>query len=196
MSSPFDSFDQSPQDARYQSPLGFPGFEEGVGYYTGGVLIGARSDELDTLDWTNTWTARTDMPSPARGQHGSFSIDGTVYACGGTNASSTVIDDTDSYVVDTWTARGDMYDSIFSHAAAATGGVGYAAGGHDGLSRLDTAGTYKPASHTWAAIGDMPSPARLSCSDAREPAMIKRAIGIGRLSNMIQRLHAHMRGLR
>jgi hypothetical protein len=56
----------------------------------------------------DTWTARTDCPTPGRFNLSGSSVLGTAYICGGVMTGLVRIADTDGYIPDSWSSKSDM----------------------------------------------------------------------------------------
>lgn len=167
----WSSVTDAPTPARRQSASCEIG---GKGYFMGGNSNNApvtyNLDNDEYAGGTDTWTSKTDMPSPERTSCGAFAISGIAYLCGGFGPSSgsAVLSDNDSYdpVGDSWTAKTD----IPSPARRALCGaeielLGYIFGGLDSaITRLADTDEYDPGGNSWANKTDLPAPARSAAS--------------------------------
>jgi len=90
--------------------------------------------------------------------------DGRIYAIGGVDDGSHILNSVDAYdpVTDIWADVAPMPTARFGLAAAVdANGTIYALGGNNGTSRhLDTAETYDPTTHTWSTLAPMPTSRR------------------------------------
>lgn len=104
----------------------------------------------------NSWATKTSCPTPARNGMAGFTISGTAYIFDGGAGIAAV---TDSYIVDTWTARTTPPDNtsrqFLSGAANDSGGVGYITGGL--LQNGTTVATHQEyVPDTWATRAVLP----------------------------------------
>lgn len=128
-----------------------------LGYMTGGISGPNQlwTDEYDPDG--DSWTAKSDMPSPARRTHGASTIASKGYVYGG--FSTLRLQDTDEYDPDSWTNKTNMPSPARSSLDAATvDSKGYVFGGFDVGSRLRDTDEYTPDS--WANKTNMPTPGR------------------------------------
>jgi len=131
---------------------------EGKVYLIGGAKEGAVpvSDVTMYDPLSNTWTKKTDMPTP-RSMLTACIIDNKIYAIGGTNENwgTTFYPNVEEYdpVLDKWTIKPDMPMGRWSPAACAFNNRIYITGGHNrenGVNRVDI---LDPLSDEWT-IGD------------------------------------------
>jgi len=123
---------------------------------------------------TGTWAARADMPTP-RALFGASAVGGRIYTIGGTTRGLDKLAVVEAYdtATDTWTRRADMPTPRNALSTAVVDGKVYAIGGwgldrpEGGWESLDpkalakdfsTVEAYDPATDTWAARADMPTP--------------------------------------
>jgi hypothetical protein len=136
-------------------------YDEGyrIGGYTGSYL--RRNDKYTPP--TDTWSVKTQMPTPTRENLAAIELEPYGYVFGG-RTTGTSIPDTDEYdgVFDTWDSKTDVpYGSTGVRGLTAVPllGIGYVFGGIDqGNTRLRDAQSYDP--DTWTSKTDMPLPAR------------------------------------
>lgn len=105
----------------------------------------------------DTWTAKTDMPSPNRAEMPACSLSLKIYIFGGYRTA--FLSDTDEYAPDTWTGKTDIPSPArATHSAFGVNNKGYIAGGLGGGNWLTQVDEYNP--DTWTGKTGMPSPVR------------------------------------
>lgn len=121
------------------------------------------------------WSTKTDFPTSAINQFGSWLYNGKVYITGGYQGSSTYSDRTYEYNIstDTWTRKADMLDAHgrARHAASEENGIGYVIGGWNNWTGvgLTTAEKYTHSSNSWAAGDALAAGAPdLGCAEAQD----------------------------
>lgn len=110
----------------------------------------------------DSWTSKTDCPTPLRSGVGVFNLDDKAYICGGDDDNNNSINDCDEYSPDTWTSRANMPGTAAQLRGATFESKGYVTGG---LSETGGAGSplsthYQYVLDTWATKANLPSPAR------------------------------------
>lgn len=106
----------------------------------------------------DTWTAKADLPSPARRHLASFSVNNQIYACGGFGKA--FLRDNDKYNPgdNTWISETDMPEPFkYFFDGTAILGKGYVFGGFGTTDTRDTI-EYDPSAKTWIFKQDFPSP--------------------------------------
>jgi N-acetylneuraminic acid mutarotase len=110
---------------------------------------------------TNTWTAKTPMPTP-RSHAGAAVIDGKLYVVGGYNMHVTCFDNMIVYdpVTDSWTPKAPLPSTRAWPKAEMVNGILYVFSGNDGgsnfLTRVDA---YNPVADSWTTCTPMPESA-------------------------------------
>ena len=146
----------------------------------GDVLSGSGSSPGLAVDqYTasgDSWANKTDGPSPARYQFGSFAQGTAAYCCGGIGISGGGnLSDNDQYVLDTWTSKTNVNSPARRVCMGFPGGSdGYLTGGIAAAGILDT-DCYSIAGDSWSAKTDHPTP-------QREEA---RVFGFGAKANLV-----------
>jgi N-acetylneuraminic acid mutarotase len=107
-----------------------------------------------------SWTTRTDMPTPRWGLSASV-VDGKIYAIGGGQGMvgkyMSCVEEYDP-ATDTWTKRADMPTGRAFFSTSAVNGKIYAIGGAPGdNSETSTVEEYDPSTDTWTRKADMPT---------------------------------------
>jgi len=132
----------------------------GAGAKVAGYVFGGTDGSVlqDTDEYIpDTWTNKTDMPTPARSDLAASTIGSSGYIYGG-NSSPTWLADTDEYTPDSWASKTDMPVPARGRLASSTiSSSGYVYGGVGAALYQDT-DEYTPDS--WANKTDMPTPAR------------------------------------
>jgi len=111
---------------------------------------------------TDTWTKKTDMPTP-RFIFSTSVVDGIIYAIGGaedtTYAGLSTVEAYDPST-DTWTKKTDIPTPRWAVSTAVVNGIIYAIGGAPdiGSTGLPTVEAYNPATDTWTTLKEMPTP--------------------------------------
>ena len=103
--------------------------EFSVSYLFGGYKS---SNVVDTDMYDpDTWTTKTDMPSPSRRANNSFSLNYNAYVVGG--YSTTALADNDEYTFssDTWASKTDCTVSVFRNVCFSAASKGYTVTGSD-----------------------------------------------------------------
>lgn len=112
----------------------------------------------------DSWTGKTDGPTPARRSLQGATVEGVAYIYGGVgNASPTYYVDTEAYVLstDTFTAKADMSNSRYAGSGFAISQKAYLAFGNDsGTNTTRTLYEYDPLGDTWSTKTDGPTPTR------------------------------------
>jgi len=105
----------------------------------------------------DTWTSKTDIPSPARREFTATDIGSSGYVFSG--FASAEISDCDQYTPDTWTSKTDMPSPARQLASSTRiGSNGYVFGGEVNTAEISDCDQYTP--DTWTSKTDMSSPAR------------------------------------
>ncbi len=122
------------------------------------VLTSAESARADT------WTQKTDMPTP-RWAHSAAVVDDKIYVIGGVSSETSFLNGKPISAVeeydpatDTWTRKADMLASrgyVDPSPPVVDGKIYLIGGGKSGLARVDI---YDPATDTWSRGADMPTP--------------------------------------
>ena len=119
------------------------------------TLLGLPSISLAQED---TWTRKSDMPTPRAG-HCTSAVNGKIYVIGG--AKDEVLSVVEEYnpATDTWTRKADMPTARRALSASMVNGKIYAIGGRreSTSALLSTVEEYDPATDTWAKKADMPT---------------------------------------
>jgi hypothetical protein len=114
----------------------------------------------------DSWTSKTDGPTPARTFLGSGTVDGIAYVFGG--ASSTAfLTDNESYVLstDTFTSKAAMTSSRWAMATFFNATHVYSVTGYDNTAtQTRTVYQYSPSGNSWATKTDTPTPARVEAA--------------------------------
>lgn len=106
----------------------------------------------------DSWSARTNGPSPARINSRACTIAGLMYCFAGNNTISATFADNDEYDAggDSWTSRTDLPAAVTQGGAASTsGGYGYYVGGGSTIIRR-----YDQGGDSWSSMTNMPTPNR------------------------------------
>jgi len=135
-------------------------------YAMGGASFASASDPgtllalMEAYDpVTGAWTPRASMPAARRG-FVAGTINGIIYAAGGSGSAGTPLGTLEAYdpSSDTWSARAPMPTPRTGVAGGVIDGRLYVAGGSNGTSPLTTLEVYDPATNTWTAKAPMPTP--------------------------------------
>ena len=122
-----------------------------------GNLVGLSTVE-EYNPTTDTWTKKTDMPTP-RATGSASVVNGKIYVVGGYDGKkdlSTV--EVYNPATDTWTRKADMPTARWCcFSAGAVNGKGYFIGGGDD-EVVSTMEAYNPATDIWTREADMPTP--------------------------------------
>lgn len=120
---------------------------------------GSRLQDTDKY-LPDTWTNKTNAPSPARERLAASTISNKGYIyCG--DDSGGYIQDTDEYDPDSWTSKTNAPNPTRHRLAASTIlNKGYIYCGYDGSNELQDTDEYDPDS--WTSKTDCPSPARIN----------------------------------
>jgi N-acetylneuraminic acid mutarotase len=122
------------------------------------------TDEYDAS--ANSWSNRTNCPSPTRFYLSAVTLSNKGYIFGG-DAGYAYLQDNDEYVPDTWTSKTDMPTPARGHGAASdVSNKGYMCCGdqYGGATKLKDCDEYTP--DTWASKTDAPDPKRYHLSAA------------------------------
>ena len=110
---------------------------------------------------TDTWTSKTDIPTPRFGLSISV-VDGIIYAFGGTRSNFLGLSTVEAYdpMSDTWTSKSDMPTGRGLLSTSVAAGRIYAFGGFPNGSfiPLSKVEAYDPATDAWAEVADLPTP--------------------------------------
>lgn len=117
------------------------------------VFAGQNGSYLrDTDEYVpDTWTAKSDMPTPVRERHASSGIDSKCYIYGGWYYDGTIhiLQDTDEYLPDSWTSKSNMPSPARRSVSSTTiSNKGYVFGGHNGSASINDTDEYDPDSWT------------------------------------------------
>jgi N-acetylneuraminic acid mutarotase len=116
---------------------------------------------------TDTWTAKSEMPTARLCHHASV-VNGRIYIIGGADASTPKVGhvwtvEVYDPVTDTWTQKGDMPRSRASGFSSVVDGKIYIIGGYGGPQRVEE---YDPSTDTWVTKSEMPSARRSLATSA------------------------------
>jgi kelch-like protein 17 (actinfilin)/kelch-like protein 18 len=132
-------------------------------YVYGGINGGVRSQDCDEYDQSgNSWSSKTDTPTPARSGLAASTISSKGYIYGG-ETGSVRSQDCDEYDQsgNSWSSKADMPSPGRRNLAASTISTkGYTYGGHNGTNRLQDCDEYDQSGNSWSSKTDMPSPTR------------------------------------
>jgi len=130
-----------------------------AGYIFGG---GGSTTYSDTDEYTpDSWTSKTDIPSPARRYLASSAINSKAYIYCGYLSSSVGGQDCDEYIVDSWTNKTDTPTPprrALGSSTIASSGYIYCGLDRNGSTRYQDTDEYTPDS--WTSKTDAPLPAR------------------------------------
>jgi hypothetical protein len=112
----------------------------------------------------DSWTSKTDGPTPERDSPAAATVQGIAYVFGGIEGTSPFfLTSNQSYVLstDTFTSKAAMTASRNSQSGVAIGDYAYSIGGQDGsFVPLRTTYQYDPAGNSWSTKTDTPTPPR------------------------------------
>ena len=117
-------------------------------------------EEYDPL--TDTWTAKTDMPTP-RWLLSTSVVEGKIYAIGGSirggnpNLTVSTVEEYNP-LTDTWTLKTPMPTRRNSFSTSVVNGDIYTISGYDGASAIDPVEVYNPKTDTWTRKNVAPTP--------------------------------------
>lgn len=157
----------------------------GVGFLFGGLDAAGPLSELWAYDTTtDTWAARSPLPSEGRYAASSFEANSKLYVCGGLIAGGAAQNELWEYdpLTDQWMQRSSL-PGVPRHRAAGisdglNGSTGRVVGGADiNYVALDEVWQYDPATDVWTAQLPLPE-ARygLSASSGYEPMIMAGAV--------------------
>jgi len=130
------------------------GGETSGGNYSGTTAL-STVEEYDPA--TDTWTAKSEMPT-ARFGHSASVVDGRIYVFGGAPSCpwcGTILTlEVYDPATDTWTRKGDIPRPIITASTSVVDRKIYAIGGEGTGRRVDE---YDPVTDTWIRKADMPS---------------------------------------
>lgn len=134
-------------------------------YYVWGGFLSAELDDNDKYSiGGDSWTSKTDLPSPARTYPGGTAISGKGYCFGGYDSGgSTAILDNDEYTPgsDSWASKTDVPSPERSLApACSASGYGFYFAGAESATHVDDNDRYDPSGNTWSTRAVVPSPLR------------------------------------
>ena len=130
-----------------------------AGQYSGAINIASNDGTIDvsaSLD-ISVWVQMSSMPT-ARTGHAVGTVNGKIYAVGGEQSKSTVLEEYDP-ATDTWTTKTDMPTNRGWLSASVINGKIYVMGGYNPALSDSTAPTvevYDPVADTWKAGSPMP----------------------------------------
>ncbi len=110
----------------------------------------------------DSWTSKTDGPTPGRFYHGAATVEGIAYVFGGTS-NTAYLSDNESYVLstDTFTAKTAMTANRWYMAWFANATHVYSVSGYNSTNaQTRTTYQYSPSANSWATKTDVPTPAR------------------------------------
>jgi len=129
-----------------------------------GIQAGATNVRDTDKYEVDAWTAKTDAPTPKRGDLGGASIEGVAYLYAGISDVSPFFQkDVYSYVQssDTFTSKSDMTAHRSRMASTPIDGKAYSFCGLDSaFAKTRTSYQYTPGTDTWATKTDSPTPGR------------------------------------
>ncbi|MBI3977576.1 MAG: hypothetical protein HY331_05250 [Chloroflexi bacterium] len=135
-----------------------------IGGWSGPVPDNARPTPLAVVEEydpsTNTWLARTPMPTPRYTLGAAVDPDGKLYAIGGSPDNVTSVATVEEYdpINNTWRNRAPMpTNRLGLGMAEASNGRLYAIGGSPGGAVLATVEEYDPSTNTWTTRASMPT---------------------------------------
>ncbi len=132
----------------------------GVVYAIGGYSDDGDSAVVEAYDPTSqTVTTVASLPDAVEDLAAATGPDGTIYAIGGDDESSSALDTVYAYspATDTWTQVASLPIGRSGVAAAAgPDGKIYAIGGYDGDEDTDEVDAYDPATDTWTTVAPLP----------------------------------------
>lgn len=137
----------------------------GVGIGSLVSFYGANASQVAQRDVdsyvVDSWTSKTDGPTPARFYSAAATVEGIAYVFGGVSNVAYVADN-DSYVLssDTFTAKTDMTVSRARMVWFANATDAYSSCGKDAGADTRTTYNYTPSSDSWSTKTDAPTPAR------------------------------------
>jgi kelch-like protein 17 (actinfilin)/kelch-like protein 18 len=112
----------------------------------------------------DSWTSKTDGPTPERDSAAAATVQGIAYVFGGIEGTSPFfLTSNQSYVLstDTFTSKAAMTATRNAQAGVGIGDYAYSIGGQDGTSvPLRTTYQYDPAGNSWSTKTDTPTPPR------------------------------------
>jgi Kelch motif protein len=110
------------------------------------------------LQPSNTWATKTPMPTARQGL-GVATINGTLYAVGGSDPSGLSLATVEAYdaATDTWSTKASMSTARRGLGVTAINGLLYAVGGSDVNGILGTVEVYDPATNIWTTKASMPT---------------------------------------
>jgi len=114
----------------------------------------------------DSWTSKTDGPTPGRFYHGAGTVEGVAYVFGGTS-NVAYLSDNESYVLstDTFTAKTAMTANRWYMASFAnTSDVYSVAGYNSSVTQTRTTYQYNPAGNSWSTKTDVPTPSRTAAA--------------------------------
>ena len=132
---------------------------DGVFYVFGGMDgLGGYYNAVEAYDyWTDTWTPRAAMPSPAS-NYCVATWDDLIYIIGGYDDTCHTYFYAYDTATDTWdTSLSQLSEKSCGAACAALNGKVFAAGGNDGTVTQDDLNIYDIATDTWSAGSAMPA---------------------------------------
>ena len=112
-----------------------------------------------SLALSDSWTSRTDMPTPRRNMSAAV-LDGIIYVIGGNPGSSGGLKTVEAYdpATDSWTTKSPMSVARGGLSISVVNGKIYAIGGMTAPNgSFNTVEEYNPATDRWARKADMPT---------------------------------------
>jgi hypothetical protein len=128
-----------------------------------GVKLGAVPIRDTDSYIEDTWTSKTDGPTPARSSCQSASLNGIAYVFGGTSTISPYYEtENNQYVhsTDTFTTKSAMTASRYQGCGLPIDGKAYSFAGNDAGTVSRTSYQYDASADSWATKTDTPTPAR------------------------------------
>ncbi len=138
---------------------------DGKIYVAGGLTNGKCSDKLEEYSpVTDTWNQKANLPAGREGL-GLASVNGKLYAIGGSGGSSSNQYRVDEYDIatNTWVTKKAMTQPRSYFAIAAVNDKIYVIGGGSSSSASNLVTVYDPSTDTWETKSSMPT-ARSMCS--------------------------------